>query len=141
MIYHALLDDRNLLHADGDCRRPVTFSNFFHRNFQNLDFHCHIWIQLEICIKMRTNMPSIGAVVLEITSWILIKSHQFFFFFFFTKTLAGVASKKDKINCVIFHVYSVYFEHLCRFQTLIFFIMIIEIMQSVHFRKESIYIF
>ena len=31
------------------------------------NFHYHIWIQYEKCMKMSTNKPSIGAVVLEIT--------------------------------------------------------------------------
>ena len=35
-----------------------------------INFHCHIWNQHEKCIKMSTNKPSIGAVVLEITPMI-----------------------------------------------------------------------
>ena len=45
-------------------------------NFQILNFHCHIWKQHEKFIQMSTNKPSIGAVVLEITPWILRKHRQ-----------------------------------------------------------------
>ena len=42
-----------------------TFSNFFN-NFQNGNFHYHIWIHHKKCIQMSTNKPSIGAVVLDL---------------------------------------------------------------------------
>ena len=45
-------------------------------NFQIFNFHCHIWKQHEKFIQMSTNKPSIGAVVLEITPWILRKHRQ-----------------------------------------------------------------
>ena len=38
--------------------------NFFNI-FQNSNFHCHIWIWHEKCIKMSINKTSIGAAVPE----------------------------------------------------------------------------
>ena len=34
-------------------------SIFFWKNFQNSNYHCHIWIQYEKCIQMSTNKLSI----------------------------------------------------------------------------------
>ena len=45
----------------------------FSKTFPTSNCHGHIWIQHEKCIQMSTNKPSIGAVVLEIASWILRK--------------------------------------------------------------------
>ena len=53
-------------HADVKCRQDTTFSNLLKKKFKNSIFHCYIWIQHEKCIKMSTNKPSIGAVVLDI---------------------------------------------------------------------------
>ena len=38
----------------------------FSKIFRNLNFHCYIWIQHEKCIKMSTNKPSIGWIILII---------------------------------------------------------------------------
>ncbi len=44
------------------------------KKFRIVKFHDHIWYQHEECIKMSTNKPMFGLVVLEIACDIVIKS-------------------------------------------------------------------
>ena len=67
----------NPLHADvGSADDKPKFSNFV-KNFWYSKFRCHIWMQHEHCIKMSTNMPSIGPVILEIAHEFGEKSSKF----------------------------------------------------------------
>ena len=62
--------------ADVVCRKLVTiFLNFSTKKKIKIQsfitFHCHIWIQYEKSIQVRTNKSSIGSVVCEIVCKIL----------------------------------------------------------------------
>ena len=52
----------------------------FAKIWQFVNFHCHNWLQHEICTKMSTNKPSIGAVFLEIALVIFKQNCQFSIF-------------------------------------------------------------
>jgi hypothetical protein len=54
----------NLLHAGVDCRRHAQMFTIFSKKFKIVAFHGHIQNQHENRIKMSTNKPSIGYVVL-----------------------------------------------------------------------------
>ena len=60
------LRNNNPLHVDVECwRQAAILQLFFNRNS---DFYCHIWILHEKCIQMSTNKPTLGSVILKITS-------------------------------------------------------------------------
>ena len=58
----------NPLLVSVECRGQVKICIFLFKKFQNSHFHYQIGIQHEKCIHLSTNKPSIGPVVLEITS-------------------------------------------------------------------------
>ena len=74
------------------CSRLKTF-------FKILDFYYNIWIQLEKCIHMSTNKPSICpcSVVLGIAPTDF-ETVLWNFFFFYTKALAGSCVVKEYIK-------------------------------------------
>ena len=63
------------LPADVSSRQHDKIPQSFFLN-QNSHFNCHFWIQLEKCIKMSSNKPEIGPLVLEIAQWILRRHFQ-----------------------------------------------------------------
>ena len=70
------------VHVVIKCGRHVKISIVFLKRVWNSNFHCHIWIQLEKCIKMSTNMHSIVTLFLEIYMFyrVLTKHCDIFYF-------------------------------------------------------------
>ena len=56
----------NAFHAAGECRRQVKKLTKFVKNVKIVKFHDHIWYCNAKCIKISTNMPSIGALICDI---------------------------------------------------------------------------
>ena len=50
----------------GECRRQVKNLTILLKNVKIVEFHYHIQIHHEKCIKISTNKPSIGLVIPEI---------------------------------------------------------------------------
>ena len=69
-VLHYASSSPNPIHTNDDCRQQTKLT-FFVQKCQNSNFHYHICIQHEKCIQMSTNKPSIGTVVLKVSSWIL----------------------------------------------------------------------
>ena len=56
----------NTFHVEGVSRRQIKNFTTFSKNVKIAKFHYNIWTHYEKFLKISTNMPSIGSVILKI---------------------------------------------------------------------------
>ncbi len=100
------------MQADVERNEHQQFFKVF-KNFWNITFCIHICNQHENCIKMSTNMPMFGAVVLEIAYYIFINmifplspaSGR-------VMVMSSIRMHEFELKCYVSHFYYNLFPHL-----------------------------